>query len=98
MSFGIFGLIEFKNSINNTRKLAETMGTLLRKDGGGKGEISYLKDNNCILGMTRICHDGDYQRTQIAQNGELEALCLIHGEPPTHWQFWFIPARNRLMK
>jgi hypothetical protein len=42
MSFGIFGLIEFKNSINNTRKLAETMGTLLRKDGGGKGEISYL--------------------------------------------------------
>jgi asparagine synthase (glutamine-hydrolysing) len=80
MSQGIFGLIDFSGRMDSPNDLTDKMGAFLRKNGGGKGEISYQYDNNYVLGMKRICHHGGYQQTQIAQNRELQALCLIHGE------------------
>jgi len=78
MSQGIFGLIDFNGRIDSPDNVVKSMGAFLQEDGGVKEKISYLYDNNYILGMKRICHGGNYQQTQIAQNKGLQAL--IHGE------------------
>jgi len=80
MSQGIFGLIDFNGRVDSPDNLAKTIGTFLQDDGCRKAGISYLHDENYILGMKRICNDRNHQQTDIVQNRELQALCLIHGE------------------
>ena len=63
MSQGIFGLIDFSGRIDSPNDLTDKMGAFLRKNGGGKGEISYLYDNNYILGMKRTNDGTPYQQT-----------------------------------
>ncbi len=80
MSQGIFGLVNFNVDIDNPNDAADKMGTFFEKDEADKGRISRICCNHYILGMKRIGNSASYQLPQIAQNRELGALCLIHGE------------------
>lgn len=80
MSQGIFGIIDFKNRIENPDALAHNWEAVSRKDGVNKDDISYVISQNWILGMKRTFVYSDDQQTEIAQNMELQTFSLIHGE------------------
>ena len=79
MSQGIFGIVDFNRRIDRPRELAVQMASFLQNSGSKKAEISFAQDHHYVLGMKRITL-ADYQQHEIAHNGELQALCLMHGE------------------
>lgn len=80
MSQGIFGLIDFKGRISDPETLTLSMSSFLRKNGARESGISYVFDEHYILGMKRIPNGQAHQQVHIAQDDNLQTLCVMHGE------------------
>ncbi|CCK80486.1 asparagine synthetase B family protein [Desulfobacula toluolica] len=79
MSQGIFGIIDFKQIIDQPGKLAATMGRFLNNSGSRKAVVSCKWDDHYILGMKRIS-EISIQQPGIVKNEDLQLIGLIHGE------------------
>jgi asparagine synthase (glutamine-hydrolysing) len=80
MSQGIFGIIDFGSRIGSSDLFKRNMELSLEKGGNSRAEISYLCNQHYLLGMKRICGRSNYQQPGIAQNSNLHAVSLMHGE------------------
>ena len=80
MNQGIFGIVDFRRTIENSVNILEAMNIFSLKSRMSKGQLSYITNANYLLGMKRICNKSSLQQDEIAQINELQALSLICGE------------------
>ena len=62
MSQGFFGIVEFGGSIENPEALTIEMGDFLSRNGRTHAEVSYLVDEQYVLGMKRLPYEALQQR------------------------------------
>jgi asparagine synthase (glutamine-hydrolysing) len=74
----MFGSIDFNRRLENPESVAEIAGRFLQMDDAGS--LSCACDSHYLFGMKRSLRGGAHQQTHIAQNVELEGVCLINGE------------------
>ena len=79
MSQGIFGIINYSQSFDNSRDLAAKLSKFLEKRSYRHTRLSIETGNHYILGMKRIC-ENRYQQSDIAKNIKQKSLCLMNGE------------------
>lgn len=78
MSQGIFGIIDFKNSIAGRDELGNAMAAYLKRSGNG--EFSLVSGPCHLIGMQRSAADSPSRQTRIEHDAEAGLTAFMHGE------------------
>jgi asparagine synthase (glutamine-hydrolysing) len=78
MSRGIFGILDFSAAVEESD--AAAMAAFLGRDSGDGERIAVVRGTHYFLAMKRSAGDAPWRQRDIAENSELDAVCLINGE------------------
>jgi hypothetical protein len=68
LSQGIFGVVDFRNGLDDPKGLAGTLGGFLQRNGSGGNAVSTEQGRNFILGMKRLPNGASNRQTGIGRD------------------------------